>query len=79
LIEFTGCSLPEALQTVTAAPAAVLGLDAERGRVAPGYLGDLVLLTADLRIAATIVAGEIAYRAADPYDAVTLSANAHVR
>lgn len=65
LVEFTDCSLSEALQTVTAAPAAVLGLDDERGRVAVGYLADLVLLTADVRVAATIVAGEVAYRAAD--------------
>ena len=63
LIEITGCSLSEALETMTSTPARVLGLDHERGRIAPGYAADLVLLSRDLRVDTTIAAGEIAYAA----------------
>ena len=59
LIAWTGCSLEEALPTVTSTPARALGLDQERGHVAPGYLADLVLLTPDLHVHATIVQGQL--------------------
>jgi N-acetylglucosamine-6-phosphate deacetylase len=63
LIEITGCSLSAALETMTSTPARLLGLDHERGRIAPGYAADLVLLSRDLRVDTTIAAGEIAYAA----------------
>lgn len=59
LIAFTGCALAEALATVTTTPAALLGLAAERGRIAPGMIADLVLLDAELRVAATVVRGNL--------------------
>jgi N-acetylglucosamine-6-phosphate deacetylase len=61
LINFTGCSLAEALPTVTTTPAALLGLAAERGSVAPGQRADLVLFTPALEVHTTIVAGKIVY------------------
>src|SRR5689334_3764813 len=64
LIAFTGCPLEAALAAVTTVPAAVLGLQARRGQIAPGYTADLALLTADLQVQATVVAGEIVYTAA---------------
>lgn len=63
LIAFTGCTLNDALVTVTTTPAKALGLDQERGRGAPGYVADLVLLTPDLRVQTTMVAGEVVYTA----------------
>lgn len=63
LIAFTGCTLRDALATVTTTPAKALGLDHERGRIAPGYVADLALLTPDLRVQATMVAGEAVYTA----------------
>lgn len=57
---FTGCTAGDALAAVTSVPAQLLGLP-ERGRLAPGCVADLVLLTQDLHIAATIVCGQIAY------------------
>ena len=39
----------------------VIGLDHERGRVAPGFVADLVLLSPDLRVRGTIVEGKIVY------------------
>lgn len=62
LIAFTGCTVGEALATITTTPARVLGLDHERGRVAPGAVADLVLLTPGLHVWMTLVRGEVAYR-----------------
>jgi N-acetylglucosamine-6-phosphate deacetylase len=61
LIAVACCSLAEALPTVTTTAARAIGLEDERGRVAPGFVGDLVLLTPDLCVHSTIVGGEIAY------------------
>jgi N-acetylglucosamine-6-phosphate deacetylase len=69
LMAFTGCSLGEALTCLTSTPAALLGLADEIGQVAPGRRADLALLTPDLHVAKTLVAGEIVYeRAAKPAD-----------
>jgi N-acetylglucosamine-6-phosphate deacetylase len=62
LIRFTGCSLGEALPTVTSTPATVLGMGSERGSIAPGQIADLVILTPELRVHTTIVAGRIAFQ-----------------
>jgi N-acetylglucosamine-6-phosphate deacetylase len=59
-IAFTGCSSSEALETVTATPAKVLGLT-DRGQIAPGFVADMVLLTPDLRVVKTFVGGKTWY------------------
>ncbi len=64
LIDVTGCALAEALPTLTTTPARAIGLDHERGRIARGHVADMVLLTADLRISATIAEGNLVYAAA---------------
>ena len=38
LISYTGCSLPEALATITTTPAKLLDIDDQRGRIAPGLI-----------------------------------------
>lgn len=43
-LNWTGASVPEALKTVTATPAKVLGLDAVKGSLAEGADADLVVL-----------------------------------
>jgi N-acetylglucosamine-6-phosphate deacetylase len=60
LMVFAGVSLAEAVRAVTAVPAALLGL-ADRGVVAPGAVGDLVVLTPDGHVVATVVAGRLAH------------------
>jgi N-acetylglucosamine-6-phosphate deacetylase len=62
LMAYSGCSLAEAIRTVTVTPAALLGMASEKGKIAPGFAADLVLLTADREVAMTIVNGEIVYR-----------------
>ncbi len=61
LITFTGCTLAEALPTVTSTPANLLGLP-QKGRIAPTCDADLVLLTPDLQVHSTFVGGHIVYQ-----------------
>jgi N-acetylglucosamine-6-phosphate deacetylase len=63
LLAFTGCALEEALQTITTTPARAIGLEHQRGQIAPGYVADLVLLSPDLHVRGTVVAGELVYAA----------------
>jgi N-acetylglucosamine-6-phosphate deacetylase len=63
LIRETGCSLEDALATVTTTPARLLGIGHERGKIVPGYVADLVLLSPHLKVEATIAHGEVVYRA----------------
>jgi N-acetylglucosamine-6-phosphate deacetylase len=63
LVDIAGCTLAEALPTVTTTPARAIKMDHERGRIARGHVADMVLLTADLRVSATIAEGAIAYTA----------------
>jgi len=60
---FTGAALADVLPTVTTTPARLLGLGEQLGRVAPGHVADLVLLTPDLRVVETFVGGVPVYRA----------------
>jgi N-acetylglucosamine-6-phosphate deacetylase len=61
LVAYTGCAAHEAIATVTSTPARVLGLS-RAGAVAPGHRADLTLLTPDLLVAGTIVAGREVHR-----------------
>jgi N-acetylglucosamine-6-phosphate deacetylase len=51
-----------AIEAVTARPAALLGLGDGRGTLRAGGRADIVMLTAELDVAITIVAGRIAFR-----------------
>lgn len=60
LRQITGCSLSDAVHTVTSTPAKLLNLS-QKGAIVPGADADLVLLTPDLHVAATFVAGKMVY------------------
>jgi N-acetylglucosamine-6-phosphate deacetylase len=62
--QFTNCSLPEAINTVALNPARLLGLE-RIGKIQPGYLADLAIITADFTTAMTLVQGEIVYQRAE--------------
>lgn len=62
LVAFTGCAREAALHAASTAPAAVLG-DPIRGTLAAGARADLVLLTDDLHVVTTIVAGDVVHDA----------------
>lgn len=61
LIAYTGCTLAEALATVTTTPAALLGLDSRTGQIAPGHDADLVLLDENLQVMMTIINGNVVF------------------
>lgn len=60
LVAFAGVPLADAVRAVTTVPATVLGLS-DRGVVAPGAVGDLVVLSPDGHVVATVVGGRIAH------------------
>lgn len=57
-----GSDLPLAVRMASANPAAVLGLESAKGRLAPGFDADLVLLSNDLEVEQTWVGGHSVYR-----------------
>jgi N-acetylglucosamine-6-phosphate deacetylase len=61
LVRLVGLSLEQALVPATRVPADVLGL--RKGRLAPGYDSDIVLLDSDYRSVLTMVKGEVVYHA----------------
>jgi len=63
LIDFSGCTPAQALPAVTTTPARAIGLAGMLGRIEPGLRADLVLLTPDLQVRATIVGGEVVFTA----------------
>ncbi len=60
--QYTGCTIADALATVTLVPARVLGLDGAKGSIAPGKDADLVILNDDLSVHLTMVGGRIVHR-----------------
>ena len=58
LVAYSRSTPAAALHAASTAPAAVLG-DTTRGTLAPGARADLVLLTEDLELVATVVGGEV--------------------
>ena len=62
LLTMAGCSLQEALPAITSTAARAIHAE-ERGRLAPGLAGDIVLLSSDLQVRTTIVGGEVVYTA----------------
>ncbi len=61
MIEFCGLSLVEAVQMASLNPARALRLDGRKGSIAPGMDADLVVLTPDLDVRETWVAGRRVY------------------
>jgi N-acetylglucosamine-6-phosphate deacetylase len=62
LVAFTGCTLADAIATVTSTPADLLGLT-DRGRIAVGARADLVVLDGDGQLRSTWIAGRCVHDA----------------
>ncbi|MEZ0471418.1 N-acetylglucosamine-6-phosphate deacetylase [Luteimonas salinilitoris] len=65
-VHLLGLPLDEAARMASTYPAQCLGLEASHGRIAPGCRADLVLLDAELHVAATWIAGESLVTGATP-------------
>ena len=61
VVERLGRPLDQAVRMATLNPARCLGLQATRGRIAEGYVADLVLLDGRFEVAATFVEGRLAF------------------
>ena len=57
IIAATGCTLAEASRMCSHTPACAIGVGDRKGKIAPGYDADLVILDQDLRVVRTIVGG----------------------
>jgi N-acetylglucosamine-6-phosphate deacetylase len=60
LMAYTGCTLADALATVTSTPADLLGLP-DRGRIRAGARADLTIVDPAGNLQRTVVAGECAW------------------
>jgi N-acetylglucosamine-6-phosphate deacetylase len=65
LAAWAGCSLAEAMQTMSSVPAELLGLQ-NKGQIATGADADLTLVTPDGQVAATIVGGNLLWLSTAP-------------
>ncbi len=56
----------EAIRMATLNPASVIGVADRKGRIAPGYDADLVVLSPELNVEMTFIAGEMVYERQPP-------------
>ncbi len=63
ILVFTGCTIPEAVRMAAATPARFVGDGVRKGRLAPGYDADIVVLRPDLSVEAVFKGGVLAYPA----------------
>ncbi|MGH3650019.1 MAG: amidohydrolase family protein, partial [Acidimicrobiia bacterium] len=61
LVRWTGSTLEQALDSASLVPARMIGAT-DRGRLAPGFRADIVVLDHDLHLVETIIGGEVVYR-----------------
>jgi N-acetylglucosamine-6-phosphate deacetylase len=61
LVAFTGCTLADALPTMTTTPARLLGL-AGKGAIRPGWDADIAVIDDDFEVLLTIAGGEVVWQ-----------------
>lgn len=61
MVNLVGLSIQDAVKTATVNPAKILGIDDERGTLAPGMKGDVVVFDEDIEVQMTVVEGQIVY------------------
>lgn len=62
VMDYADISLREALPMATRVPAAAIGLKSRKGRIAPNFDADIVVLDETYRVRMTMVGGQIVYR-----------------
>ena len=61
MMAFTGLPLESVLPMATSTPAEAMGIADWKGRIAPGFDADLVIMDKDLKIERTFVGGKLIY------------------
>lgn len=61
LVEYTGCSVAEAIRSMTAIPADLLGVEKRKGRLEVGLDADLIVFDGAFNLEKTIIQGHIVY------------------
>ncbi len=61
MMDYTGCSLADAVTMASTTPARVVGIDKQKGRIVSGFDADLVVLDESLRVELTVVGGQVLY------------------
>ena len=61
LVLYTQCGLPDAIHSMTAVPAYLMGIGDRKGRVETGYDADLILFDGAFNLEKTLIGGEIIY------------------
>ena len=59
ILQYTDCTLTDAFKMATYNPARFLGINKKKGSLYPGKDADLVIMTTDFEVVATMVAGEV--------------------
>lgn len=59
---YTGCSLVDAVRSISSVPATVLGLHHRKGDIAEGMDADLVLMDKSFNVYATMVEGQVVFQ-----------------
>jgi N-acetylglucosamine-6-phosphate deacetylase len=63
MVEYSLCSLPEAIGMATLNPARTLGIDARKGSIGAGKDADLVVMDGKLGVVMTMVGGVVVFKA----------------
>ena len=66
VIQFTGCSLAEAVYMASAGPATLVGLEKHKGVLEVGADADVVILNSAFEVVSTIIGGKLVYTSTDP-------------
>jgi N-acetylglucosamine-6-phosphate deacetylase len=62
IVQFSSCSLAEAVRMASTTPAEVLGIQDRFGHVLSGYPANLVLLDGNVQVQGTWIEGQLAYQ-----------------
>ena len=62
MMKYAGLSLQQALPMATRVPAEALGLNQQKGQIAPGFDADIVVLDESCQVRLTMVAGQVVFR-----------------
>jgi N-acetylglucosamine-6-phosphate deacetylase len=65
VMDFTGCSLPDAISMATITPAQAMGLQAKKGKLSVGADADITLFDSKLEVILTLVGGRVVYNRAN--------------